>query len=1338
MTALAGQVLTLDGRALEGVTLRIGETITQTDTTGRFLLTSISPGHHVLRIIGRTAGAAGRAYGMFEAGVDVTEGETNILPYTVWMPEIDIAHAVTIPSPTTEEVVLTTPHIPGLEVRIPPGTVITDEDGRVVTQLGITPIPVDRPPFPLARGVDVPVFFTVQPGGAYINPRGARLIYPNYDNQPPGMRTTFWNYDPDEKGWYIYGQGTVTPDGKQVVPDPDVAIYEFTGAMINSGRTPPNDGPPPGCGAEGGDPVDLNTGLFVLQKTDFFIPDILPLALTRTYRPNDTVSRSFGIGTTFPFDIFLFSAQQFQEADLILPDGGRVHYVRISPGVGFDDAEFEHTSTPTVFYKSRIKWNGNGWNLTLKDGTVYVFGETAPLQAIQDRYGNKITISRAGSPVGNITQVRSPNGRRVEFTYDASNRIIQAKDNVGRLVAYTYDASGRVSRVTDPSGGVTEYTYDASHRMLTIKDPRAIVFLTNEYDATGRVIRQTQADGSTYQFAYTLDANGKISQTLVTDPRGNIRRVTFNAGGYILTNTRALGQVEEQTSTYERQQGTNLVLSFTDPFGRKTAYTYDALGNITSITYLAGTPEAAAVIVTYEPRFNHVASVTDPLGHTTSFAYDDKGNLIAEIDPIGNRSTLTHNEAGQLVSITDPLGNITRLTYDRGDLVAVTDPLGSTITQSVDNVGRLISLTNPLGQSTRYDYDALNLLIRATDPLGGVTTFIYDPNGNPLQLQDARGSITRYAYDTMDQLVSRTNPLQRDERCQYDAIGNLTKFTDRKGEVTVMTYDTLNRFKQVTYADGSTTSYTFDAGNRLIQVTDSVSGTITCAYDNLDRLTSETTLQGTIRYTYDASGRRTSMTVVGQPAVSYTYDGADQLIQLTRGTSTITIAYNSAGQSTALTLPTGVSVGYTYDAASRLTAITYRQGATVLGNLTYEYDVSGNVTKVGGTFARTVLPQVTASLTYDASNRLTQNGTTTLTYDDNGNLMDDGSQRYSWDARDQLASINSSEITASFEYDGFGRRIRKTVNGVTTEILYDVLNAVQELSAGMPTANLLTGLGVDDVLIRANSAGIRGFLQDGLGSTLALCDSVGAIRTQYTYEPFGRTTVSGEANENSLQYTGRENDGTGLYYYRARYYSPTWQRYISEDPIGFYGRDINLYVYADNNPVNTNDPLGLVSAPGFLESMIPVWGAAKQAMHDFECGNWGWGLFNLALAVSDFLPFVSLGKSIAQVGLSKLVKFGSHNWKTAVRPWLRRSGWRETGEVAHHWFFFQNGYVGGHLPEWFKNQPWNLMPMSRDFHIWLHEEASFLQQVWHGTPRWAKAVTVSAEGRAASSGLRKM
>ena len=1177
VTALAGQILLLNGNPLDHVKLQLGTVSSYSDRTGRFLLTGVTSGHHVLLVDGRTANKPGKSYGVFKIGVDVTANRTNALTFKIWMPKLDTRNTNTISVPTNQEVALTTPFIPGLEVHVPAGAIVRDVDGKTANKITITPIPVDRPPFPLPANVNVPIFFTVQPGAAQVIPPRARVIYPNYAGAAPGTRVDFWSYDPEVRGWYNYGYGSVTPDGKQVVPDPGVVIYEFTGFMISSGGSPAANGPNAGGGPDAGDgdPVDLATGLFVLNKTDIYLPDTMPIVLRRTYRPGDNASRAFGIGSTHPYNMFLWSVNNYQQADLILPDGGRIHYVRISPGTGYSDAIYEHTATPSAFYKSRIAWNGAGWDLTLKDGTVYVFPDFSPLKSIRDRYGNQLTITRTGGSGGNISQLTSSNGRWLQFTYDTNNRITQAKDNVGRTVNYTYDSSGRLATVTDPSGGVTQYTYDTSNRMLTIKDARNIVFLTNQYDGSGRVTQQTQADGSTYQFAYTVDGNGKITQTDVTDPRGNVRRAVFNTNGYLLSDTKALGLSEQQTTTIERQSGTNLVLSVTDPMSRKTAFTYDAMGNVTNMTRLADTAQPVSTTLTYESAFNQPSSVTNPLGYTTTFGYDAKGSLTAITDPLSNQTTLAYNLAGQVTSITDALQNTSQFTYDGGDLSAVTNPLGQKVGRFIDAAGRPTGVTSAAGALTRYEYNNLNQLTRITNPLQGATVIAYDANGNRTSVTDANGNVTSYTYDNMDRITTRRNPLLQDESYQYDLNGNRTQITDHKSQVTAYTYDALNRVTQITYADSSTTTFTYNAANRITQVVDSVAGTISYTYDNLDRVTSQTTPQGTVTYTYDAAGRRTSMTVTGQSTINYTYDNANRLTQITRGTATVTLAYDAAGRRTSLTLPNGVVTQYTYDNASRRTGISYQNNSTTLGDLTYVYNATGRRTNVSGSYARTSLPQAFASSTHNARNQLTQRGAQSFTYDANGNLLSDGVTTYTWNARDQLTATSGSS-SASFQYDAFGRRTAKTVGGSSVSYLYDGLNVVQELSGATPSANVLTGA-VDEVFSRTDSTASFCFLSAGLRSIIGLTDSNGVQQTQYTYEPFGATTLTGAANTNSFQHTGRENDLTGLYYYRARYYSPLLQRFISEDPIGFSSGDTNLYAYVGNDPINLSDPSGLQS-----------------------------------------------------------------------------------------------------------------------------------------------------------------
>jgi hypothetical protein len=430
VTALAGRVLKLNGDPLPNVTLIVENRRTRTDRTGRFLLRGLTAGHHELLIDGSTAKRPGRTYGVFEVGVDLADGQTTVLPYTIWMPKLDTAHAVRIASPTTREVVLTTPKIPGLEVRIPPDTVIRDHAGRVVRELSITPIPLDRPPFPLAPGITPPAYFTIQPGAAYLynhSHAGARIIYPNTPGEPFGARFEFWHYDPGIRGWYVYGHGAVTRDERQIVPNPGVGIYEFTGAMGGG------NGLGPATGSKAGtpnccDPLNVSSGIFSMTKTDLFLPDVLPIVLTRTYRPADARSRAFGRGTTHPYDMYLvMDAPQYTWVDLLLPDGGRIHYDRIS-----SDIILEHTTTPTQFCKSRVAWNPVTlmWDLTFTDGTVWNFreglGSTRPEQTglirMRDRFGNTLTAIRestgrspgsprrtgAGSPSSTMRATESP------------------------------------------------------------------------------------------------------------------------------------------------------------------------------------------------------------------------------------------------------------------------------------------------------------------------------------------------------------------------------------------------------------------------------------------------------------------------------------------------------------------------------------------------------------------------------------------------------------------------------------------------------------------------------------------------------------------------------------------------------------------------------------------------------------------------------------------------------------------------------------------------------------------------------------------------------------------
>ncbi len=127
----------------------------------------------------------------------------------------------------------------------------------------------------------------------------------------------------------------------------------------------------------------------------------------------------------------------------------------------------------------------------------------------------------------------------------------------------------------------------------------------------------------------------------------------------------------------------------------------------------------------------------------------------------------------------------------------------------------------------------------------------------------------------------------------------------------------------------------------------------------------------------------------------------------------------------------------------------------------------------------------------------------------------------------------------------------------------------------------MTGLNLDEMLARVttlnatNTTQARTYLTDALGSVIAQTQDNQSILAGYSYSPYGQTQSTGNTEGDSVQYTGRENDNNGLYYYRARYYDPVLKRFLSEDPIGLAGGSLSFYAYVNGNPVQFVDPEGL-------------------------------------------------------------------------------------------------------------------------------------------------------------------
>jgi RHS repeat-associated protein len=270
-------------------------------------------------------------------------------------------------------------------------------------------------------------------------------------------------------------------------------------------------------------------------------------------------------------------------------------------------------------------------------------------------------------------------------------------------------------------------------------------------------------------------------------------------------------------------------------------------------------------------------------------------------------------------------------------------------------------------------------------------------------------------------------------------------------------------------------------------------------------------------------------------------------------------------------------------------------------NLTYSYDADGRVISQGGSLASVAIPAAMTA-TYDSKNQLAsydgtnaqveavQNSLYGTIYNDDLLAFDPSNNgSYTWNERHQLASASVGGTGSTLQYDALGRRVQQSTGTTIDNYVNDGLNAVQIQSSMSGNIDILSGLWLDDWFASADSTGSVALLENALGSTIALVNSGGSLATQDTYEPFGKTTTSGASTTNLYAFAGREQDASGLYFMRARYYNPLLSRFISSDPIGLSGGQANFFACVGNSPMNFTDPTG------------EVWGGSQPAPSNPPC-----------------------------------------------------------------------------------------------------------------------------------------
>lgn len=911
------------------------------------------------------------------------------------------------------------------------------------------------------------------------------------------------------------------------------------------------------------EPVEMGTGAYYCVRSDLNLGSAAPLGLSfsRTYNSGKHRSqRTLGYGWTHNNDIYLgrlshgdpsLAGRQPVDAaalitafyislDLLTNQDdleGRMISVLISKWaidqlienaviVHMGNKVMEFIELPDGTYASppgittELVDNGDGtFHLDERFGEQMVFDKNNRITTYTDVDGNTMTFTYTND---NLSKVQDAFGRSLTQNY-TDGRISLVIDSAGRSVSYGYDAKGNLITYTDPEGKIWHYAYDSNHRMTSLTNPLGIITATNTYDSLGRVKTQNvprQSGTATYNFYFSGFRN------VEEDPYGKETIYHRDDKGRIYSIENSLGH-----QTIKKIDGQNHEIEVTDPRGNTTFVGYDGNNNLISIKNALNHETTN----TYDTQFRLTATI-DPLNHTTRFDYDSEHHLIKITDAEGNEQGLTYYSNGRINTKTDGRGIVTTMTYDNyGNLRTTKTGNHPFVTYAYDTIGRMISLTDNVGSKTTFVYDKRGLLLSSTDPLGRTTTYTYDNAGRITSITDRNNDSTTYSYTPSAKLEKITYPDVSEIAFTYNLHDKCTSMQDAIG----------------------TTSYTYDDIYRVIAVTDPYSFTASYEYDEAGNVTKIIYPSGLgyVSYTYDILNRM--KTVAG--FVSYTYDAAGRLVRLKN-------------------LSNGTLTTYDYDHVDRLISLENRKSDnSIISTYNFTLDANGNRTQI--VQDEPIMPGMTSSIknfTYNQKkNRLLKAGSSTYSYDNEGQLSNRDGIIYTFDYAHRLTSIDGVNPVQYF-YDGKGTRLQAVRNGVTTHYIYDRGN---NLLAEADDSNTITRLYIHGLglLAMITETGTYSYHYNGIGSTIAITDQSQNIVSKYTYTPFGIIRESLQSPPQPFKYVGEYGvmtEPNGLYYMDARYYDPQVGRFISEDPIGFGGGDVNLYAYVKNNPINYIDPNG--------------------------------------------------------------------------------------------------------------------------------------------------------------------
>lgn len=860
--------------------------------------------------------------------------------------------------------------------------------------------------------------------------------------------------------------------------------------------------------------------------------------------------------------------------------------------------------------------------------TVSTPGDTR-VEYEYDTLGRVTKVTRLGKQLHPATPRDEIEVSTLTYPTNCANPItcyqpLSSEDALGNVTNYTWDQThGGLLSVMAPAPApgqdrpTTVINY-AAHRArfkdstgaLIDGEPLTLVTTTYQCKVAATCFGTADELRTTYTYGQTSGAhNLQVSQVNRYSIAGGVGQAitfTYDGVGNVLAVDGPLAGTDD-TVTYVYDNAYQVVGTISpDPDGTGSQphlaerTTYDNRGIVTKVESGTVTGTDSAAWAAFSP-YQEYNTTIDAAGRPTSVTHKVPGG--AEI----SRTDYGYDYAGRL--------ECTAVRMDPATWASASD---ACVQSSAANTDRI----------SRSYYDLSDRVFEGWSgvgtPLAQATVKVQHnaTDGTIDWVEDAKGNRTGYTYDDHfrttaitypDKTAPNTISTSDSESITYDDGDRITSYTNRAGETFNFTYDNLNRLtvKDVPYdaarADHTRdVHYIYDLFGNLTQARfDSTAGEgVIFHYNALSQNYYQYTFMGSeprgVSRFFDKAGRTTMLVHPDGEQFRYSYDTLGRLDKVFQGppVGTVVLAdatYSDVGNMTRMDRSgtTAMRTDYAYDAAGRVTSrdMNVNTGGTYRNVMTQSYNAANQATVETSSNAAYAAGGVGATQIDYTANGLNQYDTVDASnfgYDANGNLTSDGTTTYTYDTENRLITVSGPSNNATLTYDPLGR-LWQVEDGVGNKrrMLYDGDALIAESGPGAtyaPTKRYVHGTSAgDDPLVMYDGSTValsnaRFLYTDSRGSVIAEMLSNGQPDRLPLYDEFGVHMVPNSvfsSTPSRFGYTGQVwVPEAGLYYYKARMYSPTLGRFMQTDPIG-YADGLNNLAYVGNDPVNWIDPLGL-------------------------------------------------------------------------------------------------------------------------------------------------------------------